>query len=443
MGEERRAQLAAGTDRTHMTVNSFEMMNTAARDDGSSPDCQGSMAEEVKRRRKKKKQRSMVPIFSDLYKLTGETLGEGSYGKVQTCVNITTSMEYAVKTIEKKPGLYSRSKVMKEIEIYYICRGQNNIIQLIEYFEEADRFFLIFEKANGGPLLDHIQERGFFTEAEASSIVKDLAESLMFLHRRGIAHRDLKSENVLCVHETSPCPVKLCDFDLCTPAHNMASTPQLMTPVGSCEYMAPEVVNTFTDNGDNDDNNNQLYYDKKCALWSLGVIMYILLCGYPPFSGNCGSGCGWEEGGSCEVCQDMLFTSIKEGRVIFLEKDWAGISQVARDLIKGLLVKDASLRLDASEVTRHPWIVHGGCSTRLETPRNLRRQTSVRELTDFAASAVAVNRAMVDQRSSEMIHSFNLSPTSRSTCLLMERRRERNSYQNNNRFLKNVISSAA
>ena len=130
--------------------------------------------------------------------------------------------------------------------------------------------------------------------------------------------------------------------------------------------MAPEVVNTFTDNGDNDDNNNELYYDKKCDLWSLGVIMYILLCGYPPFSGNCRSGCGWEEGGSGDVCQDLLFTSIKEGRVIFLEKDWAGISQEARDLIKGLLVKDASLRLDASEVTRHPWIVHGGCSTRLE-----------------------------------------------------------------------------
>merc|ERR1719273_1776693 len=153
----------------------LNMMDTA-RDDGcsslslsSSPDGRGAMVEEVKRRRKKKKQRSMVPTFSDLYKLTGDTLGEGSYGKVQTCVNINTGMEYAVKTIEKKPGLYSRSKVMKEIEIYYICRGQNNIIQLIEYFEEADRFFLIFEKAKGGPLplLDHIQERVIFTEAEA------------------------------------------------------------------------------------------------------------------------------------------------------------------------------------------------------------------------------------------------------------------------------------
>merc|ERR1719273_2500864 len=100
---------------------------------------------------------------------------------------------------------------MKEIEIYYICRGQNNIIQLIEYFEEADRFFLIFEKANGGLLLDHIQERVFFTEAEASSIVKDLAESLMFLHRRGIAHLDFRARAFSSLTEAKPCPVKLCD----------------------------------------------------------------------------------------------------------------------------------------------------------------------------------------------------------------------------------------
>merc|ERR1712117_399611 len=143
---------------------------------------------EAQKRRKKKKKtdRTLVAsTFADLYKLTGETLGEGSYGKVETCVNVYTGIEYAVKTIEKKPGLYSRSKVMKEIEIYYVCQGHNNIIQLIEYFEEAERFYLIFEKINGGPLLDRIQARICFTEAEASAIVKDLADSLKFLHGRG------------------------------------------------------------------------------------------------------------------------------------------------------------------------------------------------------------------------------------------------------------------
>merc|ERR1719422_1533280 len=103
-------------------------------------------------RRRKKKKRSTKPLmgatFSDLYKLTGETLGEGSYGRVETCKNVFTSIEYAVKIIEKRPGSFNRTKVLKEIEIYHLCRGQKNIIQLIEFFEEDDYFYLIFEKIN-------------------------------------------------------------------------------------------------------------------------------------------------------------------------------------------------------------------------------------------------------------------------------------------------------
>ena len=127
---------------------------------------------QVRRRRKKKTDRTLVASsFTDLYTLTGEVLGEGSYGRVCTCVNIYTQLEYAVKIIEKSPGLYNRGKVLKEIEIYHLCRGQPNIIQLIEYFEEDDRFCLVFEKVSGGPLLDHIQARIHFTEAEASQVM--------------------------------------------------------------------------------------------------------------------------------------------------------------------------------------------------------------------------------------------------------------------------------
>merc|ERR1719431_2467213 len=113
-----------------------------------------SSVEPQKRKKKKRSQKiSVGTTFPDLYKLTGETLGEGSYGRVETCVNVFTGLEYAVKIIENAPGLFSRSKVLKEIEIYHVCRGQQNIIQLIEYFEEPQAFFLVFEKVNGGPLL--------------------------------------------------------------------------------------------------------------------------------------------------------------------------------------------------------------------------------------------------------------------------------------------------
>jgi len=391
--------------------------------------------------RRKKKKKSSKPLmgatFADLYKMTGETLGEGSYGRVETCKNVFTGIEYAVKIIEKRPGSFNRSKVLKEIEIYHLCRGQRNIIQLIEFFEEAEYFYLVFEKISGGPLLKHIQQRVCFTEAEASLIIKDLAEAVRHLHRQGIAHRDIKPDNVLCVNTNTPCPVKLCDFDLCSSVNMAVSTPALLTPVGSLEYMAPEVVEAFTVD-DYDDDEEELSYNKKCDMWSLGIIMYILLCGYAPFSGNCGQDCGWERGESCMDCQEMLFTSIKEGEVVFPEKHWGKVSTQAKDLIQHLLVRDSSIRLDANQVLDHPWVMDGGSSNTLQTPTNLKRQFSIQDLEDFASRAMAVNRAVEEDDNPYKVTVttpvdipvkrgtilFDLSPPSLSTCSLLQRRRK-------------------
>lgn len=118
--------------------------------------------------------------------------------------------------------------------------------------------------------------------------------------------------------------------------------------------MAPEVVEAFIGEAN--------YYDKRCDLWSLGVIMYILLCGYPPFYGNCGSGCGWERGENCQACQELLFTSIQEGMYEFPDNEWRCISEDAKDLIRGLLVKEAHQRLSAESILKHPWINPGPSS---------------------------------------------------------------------------------
>jgi len=400
-----------------------------------------------KKRRKKKKSNTLVATtFQDLYTLTGETLGEGSYGKVETCKNVYTGLEYAVKIIEKRPGLYNRSKVLKEIEIYHLCRGHPNIIQMIEYFEEDDHFYLIFEKINGGPLLSHIQERICFTESEASAIVRNLAEALKHLHKQGIAHRDLKPDNILCVNDDSPCPVKLCDFDLCSKANIDISTPRLLTPVGSVEYMAPEVVDTFLTDDYYDDEEEEVSYNKKCDLWSLGIIMYILLCGYVPFSGKCGDDCGWETGDNCPNCQELLFDSIKEGQVEFHPKYWEDISEEAKDLISRLLVKDATVRLDSYQVLEHPWVANGGPNNSLQTPLNLQRQTSLKDLEDFASRAMEVNRAVEETAEAKAVSfpvqapwrreawSFDLSPPSDSACGLLQRRRRSKLLMEKNRF---------
>ncbi|XP_066993638.1 MAP kinase-interacting serine/threonine-protein kinase 1 [Anabrus simplex] len=357
--------------------------------------------EEARRKRRKKKRcgSSLVSsCFQDLYRLTGEVLGEGAYASVQTCISIWTDLEYAVKIIEKIPG-HSRSRVFKEVETFHHCQGHPNIIQLIEFFEDDERFYLVFEKVNGGPLLTRIQERSSFTEREASQIVHDLASALQFLHSKGIAHRDLKPENILCVYPDKLSPVKICDFDLSSGIKfnsNLTSplaTPQLLTPVGSAEFMAPEVVDAFV--GD-----SASWYDKRCDLWSLGVIMYILLCGYPPFYGSCGTDCGWERGENCKECQELLFSCIQEGCYDFPDREWAAVSEEAKDLIRSLLVKEPSRRLSADRILKHPWMSPRPLGPNLAnrslgTPLNIRRNNSARELSAFAESAMVVNRVVL------------------------------------------------
>ncbi len=194
--------------------------------------------------------------------------------------------------------------------------------------------------------------------------------------------------------------MKLCDFDLGSGIQfnsqltSPVSTPALLTPVGSAEFMAPEVVEAFMDDSERD-----LVYDKRCDLWSLGVIMYILLCGYPPFSGNCGTQCGWNLGEACNGCQELLFHSIQDGRFEFPDQEWSGISTEAKDLICRLLVKDARQRLSADSVLTHPWVRGGGSGRLLVTPQNIRRNNSARELSAFAESAMAVNRVVLQHMS--------------------------------------------
>ncbi|XP_073936331.1 MAP kinase-interacting serine/threonine-protein kinase 1 isoform X3 [Castor canadensis] len=190
-----------------------------------------------KKRKKKRKARatdSLPGKFEDIYKLTSELLGEGAYAKVQGAVSLQTGKEYAVKIIEKQAG-HSRSRVFREVETLYQCQGNKNILELIEFFEDDTRFYLVFEKLQGGSILTHIQKRKYFNELEASRVVRDVAVALDFLHTKGIAHRDLKPENILCESSEKVSLVKICDFDLgsgvklnnsCTPI----TTPELTTP---------------------------------------------------------------------------------------------------------------------------------------------------------------------------------------------------------------------
>jgi len=297
-----------------------------------------------------------------------------------------------VKIVGKRHGR-SRQKVLKEVEIFHMCLGHPHILQLLEYFEEDEQFYIVFEIMQGGTLLENVEDRGHLSEQEASMVVKEIAEALNFLHSKGIAHRDLKPENVLCVNRGQMTPVKIGDFDLASglkvnenDGSYDVNTPELLTPVGSAEFMAPEVVDVWTEQA--------WCYDKRCDLWSLGIIMYILLVGYPPFQGRCGQDCGWEYGDACEDCQAMLFQHIQEGSLSFPDKDWSSISDDAKDLINNLLVRDPHERYSAAEVLNHRWVACESPQIPLNTARILQRTNSVKGLENFAETANAVNRLM-------------------------------------------------
>uniref|UniRef100_A0A1I7ZWS2 Protein kinase domain-containing protein n=1 Tax=Steinernema glaseri TaxID=37863 RepID=A0A1I7ZWS2_9BILA len=333
--------------------------------------------------------------FTDFYKLTDDHLGTGAYASVRTALSISSGKEYAVKLVDKKAHGHTRSRIMREVETFKLCKNHPNIVQLHEWFEDENTFYMVFEKMRGGPLLNHIQRKRFFTEQEASLVTKDIATALKYLHDRGIAHRDVKPENILCTDPDRVSPVKLCDLDLAskvvlsskskTRLSKVNSEPDLASPVGSAEFMAPEVVDTFV--GD------AFKYDKRCDMWSLGVILYIMLCGYPPFYGECDrDNCGWDQGESCPDCQDNLFARIQVGEFDFPEEEWCNVSQDAKDLICHLLVKNVRERYTADDVLRHSWVMHGAPDTVLQTPCNLFRNDSARDIHQMYEHFNVMNR---------------------------------------------------
>eukprot|EP00054_Salpingoeca_dolichothecata_P037415 m.10840 g.10840 ORF g.10840 m.10840 type:complete len:561 (+) comp7501_c0_seq1:521-2203(+) len=339
----------------------------------------------VEFKKKKKKKRKIRSVqFEDKYELTGVVLGHGASSVVKECKSRSDGQTYAVKIVDKTSHRSNREQVFNEVDMMKECEGHANILQLISFFETPQEFLLVFEKVEGGELLQHIQERKHFTEREASRVIRDIANALCFLHERGIAHRDLKPQNILCVNKDQASPAKLCDFNLGSGTEHRSTTPPLVTPVGTPEFMAPEVVEAYTAG-------EQRTYDKRCDIWSLGVILYIMLCGHPPFFADCGTDCGWKHGGTCEMCADMLLDSIQDGHFDFPPEHWSHVSGAAKDLIARMLVRE-SQRLTAKEILAHPWVRQQAPATPLPTPVLLRRSQNVDGLGTFASAANEKNR---------------------------------------------------
>lgn len=262
-----------------------------------------------------------------VYELKTE-LGRGAFSIVYLATHKATGQQYAVKVINKKDlGKDYEKNLKMEVDILKKV-NHPNIIALKELFDTPDKLYLVMELVTGGELFDKIVEKGSYTEHEAAQLVRKIVSAVDYLHNLGIVHRDLKPENLLLKRADNDLEIAIADFGL---SKIVGQQMMMQTACGTPSYVAPEVLNASG-------------YGKEVDMWSIGVITYILLCGFPPFYGD---------------TVPEIFEQIMEANFDYPEEYWGSVSKEAKDFINKLLVVDSDKRLSASDALKHPWLASG------------------------------------------------------------------------------------
>ncbi|VVC36356.1 Hypothetical protein CINCED_3A012877 [Cinara cedri] len=265
--------------------------------------------------------------FSDNYDLK-EELGKGAFSVVRKCVQKPTGMEFAAKIINtKKLSARDFQKLEREARI---CRKLQhpNIVRLHDSIQEELFHYLVFDLVTGGELFEDIVAREFYSEADASHCIQQILESVNHCHTNGVVHRDLKPENLLLASKVKGAAVKLADFGL---AIEVQGDQQAWFGfAGTPGYLSPEVLKKEP-------------YGKPVDIWACGVILYILLVGYPPF---------WDED------QHRLYAQIKAGAYDYPSPEWDTVTPDAKNLINQMLTVNPAKRVTASDALKHPWICY-------------------------------------------------------------------------------------
>ncbi|XP_072756533.1 calcium/calmodulin-dependent protein kinase II isoform X21 [Anoplolepis gracilipes] len=263
--------------------------------------------------------------FSDNYDLK-EELGKGAFSVVRRCVQKSTGHEFAAKIINtKKLSNRDFQKLEREARI---CRKLQhpNIVRLHDSIQEENFHYLVFDLVTGGELFEDIVAREFYSEADASHCIQQILESVHHCHHNGVVHRDLKPENLLLASKAKGAAVKLADFGLAIEVQGEAQA--WYGFAGTPGYLSPEVLKKEP-------------YGKAVDIWACGVILYILLVGYPPF---------WDED------QHRLYGQIKAGSYDYPSPEWDTVTPEAKNLINQMLTVNPGKRITASEALKHPWI---------------------------------------------------------------------------------------
>lgn len=254
----------------------------------------------------------------------GEVLGEGGYSVVKLATSVIDKSKVAVKIVSRRDlSAEDEQSLRQEVQILGELKHKN-ITRLVDFFEEDKFFYVVLEYLDGGELFDRIVKKTFYNEKEARDLVFTLLMAIKYCHDRNIVHRDLKPENLLLTTKGDDADVKVADFGFAIHVNGYSITSQCGTP----GYIAPEILKSIP-------------YGKPCDMWSFGVILYILLGGYPPFHDD---------------NQRTLFRKIVKGDYQFHADYWGGVSPDAKDLIRGLLTVDHNKRLTVQQALEHPWL---------------------------------------------------------------------------------------
>ncbi|KAL7432804.1 hypothetical protein ACHAXH_001871 [Discostella pseudostelligera] len=265
-----------------------------------------------------------TPLFDQLYHLDTK-LREGVHATMWQGTSTETNMTYAIKVINRENlNSLEDAAVLNEVSILK-CLRHGHIIPLLDFIETPERFYLVMEKCNGGDVLDKVANIAQYSEKDACQLSKGLLEAVQYMHDLGIAHRDLKPQNLLLGSDRDSLSVKICDFGYAKRVHMPQS---LTTLCGSLHYVAPELLKHHP-------------YDQSADCWSLGVIIFFLLVGYLPFH---------------HKDQHELFKIIRLGKFNFAKKFWAGISEEAKSLIQQLLDVDPTTRYTATQALNSKWL---------------------------------------------------------------------------------------
>lgn len=264
--------------------------------------------------------------ISDKFSI-GEVLGTGNYAEVRLGTNKQTGEKVAIKILST--GKETTQDILNEIDILARVDDHPHIIQLKEIYEKKGRMYIVMELVTGGELFDRIIARQHFSEEDARDLLHVLIETIRHMHSYGIVHRDLKPENILFANDAPDAPIKIADFGLAKLWQPTEEGDALKTLCGTPGYVAPEVLK------------NRQGYTPQCDMWSVGVILYILLCGYPPFQ---------------HEQQNKLFKQILKADFHFHSPWWDKVSAEAKDMVSRLLVVDPSKRLTPQEAMQHPFM---------------------------------------------------------------------------------------